>query len=84
MTAQLPEKYRYVVIEAPIGAGKTSLARIMSERCGGSPLLEDPRPIVSAGFLSDAARYALPTQLYFLFQRANQVQELNQSTCSHG
>jgi len=80
MTAKLPEKYRYVVIEGPIGAGKTSLARIMSERCGGSPLLEDPEanPFLP-GFYQDAARYALPTQLYFLFQRANQVQELNQS-----
>ncbi len=80
MTAKLPEKYRYVVIEGPIGAGKTSLARIMSERCGGSPLLEDPEanPFLP-GFYQDAARYALPTQLYFLFQRVNQVQELNQS-----
>ncbi len=76
----LPEKYRYIVIEGPIGAGKTSLARIMSERCGGASLLEDPaaNPFL-AGFYQDTARYALPTQLYFLFQRANQVQELNQS-----
>ena len=39
--ASLPEKYRYVVIEGPIGAGKTSLARIMSERCGAPALLEE-------------------------------------------
>lgn len=80
MTAALPEKYRYVVIEGPIGAGKTSLARIMAERCGGAALLEDPEanPFLP-GFYQDAARYALPTQLYFLFQRAEQVRRLNQS-----
>ena len=38
----LPDRLRYIVIEGPIGAGKTSLARIMSERCGATPMLEDP------------------------------------------
>lgn len=80
MTAKLPEKYRYIVIEGPIGAGKTSLARIMSERCGAAALLEDPdaNPFLG-GFYQNAERYALPTQLYFLFQRIDQVRELNQS-----
>jgi len=80
MTAKLPEKYRYIVIEGPIGAGKTSLARIISERCGAASLLEDPdaNPFL-AGFYQNAERYALPAQLYFLFQRIDQVRELNQS-----
>ena len=67
------------MIEGPIGAGKTSLARVMSERAGGSALLEDPdsNPFLP-GFYQDRARYALPTQLYFLFQRANQVRALTQ------
>lgn len=81
MTAvRLPEKYRYIVIEGPIGAGKTSLARIMSERCGATAMLEAPEanPFLPH-FYQNAARYALPTQLYFLFQRTNQVRELNQS-----
>lgn len=80
MTAALPEKYRYIVIEGPIGAGKTSLARVMAERCGGAALLEDPEanPFLP-GFYQDAARYALPAQLYFLFQRAEQVRRLGQS-----
>jgi len=79
MTAKLPEKYRYIVIEGPIGAGKTSLAHVMSERAGGSALLEDPdsNPFLP-GFYQDRARYALPTQLFFLFQRANQVRALMQ------
>jgi deoxyguanosine kinase len=81
----LPGRFRYIVIEGPIGAGKTSLTRIMSERCGAAAMLEDPEanPFL-AGFYENAARYALPTQLYFLFQRANQVRELNQSDLFKG
>ena len=77
---KLPEKYRYIVVEGPIGVGKTSLARILAERCSASLLLEDPaaNPFLS-GFYGDPARYALPTQLFFLFQRINQVRDLNQS-----
>jgi deoxyguanosine kinase len=79
MTAKLPDKYRYLVIEGPIGAGKTSLARVMSERTGGTALLEDPdsNPFLP-GFYQDRARYALPAQLYFLFQRARYARALNQ------
>jgi deoxyadenosine/deoxycytidine kinase len=79
VTAKLPEKYRYIVVEGPIGAGKTSLARVMSQRTGGEALLEDPdaNPFLP-GFYQDRARYALPTQLYFLFQRATQLRALSQ------
>jgi deoxyguanosine kinase len=79
MSAKLPAKYRYLVVEGPIGAGKTSLARILCERIGAQPLLEDPdsNPFLP-GFYQDRARYALPTQLYFLFQRATQVRALSQ------
>jgi len=79
MTIKLPEKYRYVVVEGPIGAGKTSLARALAGHAGGSALLEDPdvNPFLP-GFYQDRARYALPTQLYFLFQRASQVRALAQ------
>lgn len=77
---QLPVKYRYVAIEGPIGVGKTSLARKLAELSGGAVLLEDPdaNPFLP-GFYEDRARYALPTQLFFLFQRLNQVRELNQA-----
>lgn len=80
MSAALPERYRYIVIEGPIGAGKTSLARVMAERCGGTALFEEPEanPFLP-GYYQDAARYALPTQLYFLFQRTEQARKLGQS-----
>ena len=76
----LPEKYRYIVVEGPIGAGKTSLARLLAEKSGSTALLEDPgaNPFLP-GFYQDSARYALPTQLFFLFQRMQQVRELNQT-----
>jgi deoxyadenosine/deoxycytidine kinase len=76
---KLPERYRYVVVEGPIGAGKTSLARVLAERTGAQALLEDPdsNPFLP-GFYQDRGRYALPTQLYFLFQRATQVRALSQ------
>jgi deoxyadenosine/deoxycytidine kinase len=52
----------------------------MGERSGSSLLLEEPdaNPFLP-GFYQDRARYALPTQLYFLFQRARQVRALSQS-----
>ena len=79
MNVKLPEKYRYIVVEGPIGAGKTSLARLMGQRTGGEALLEDPdsNPFLP-GFYQDRARYALPTQLYFLFRRATQLRTLSQ------
>ena len=76
----LPEKYRYIVVEGPIGAGKTSLARLLAEKSGSVALLEDPyvNPFLP-GFYQDSARYALPAQLFFLFQRVNQVRDLGQT-----
>jgi len=72
-------KYRFIVVEGPIGVGKTSLARRLSERLGASTLLERPEqnPFL-ARFYQDMARYALPTQLFFLFQRIGQLREMSQ------
>ena len=75
----LAGKYRYVVIEGPIGAGKTSLARRLAGQSGAHLLLEQPdeNPFL-ARFYRDSARYALPTQMFFLFQRVQQLGELKQ------
>jgi deoxyadenosine/deoxycytidine kinase len=75
----LAGKYRYVVVEGPIGAGKTSLARRLADAGGGRLLLEQPddNPFL-ARFYRDSARYALPTQMFFLFQRVQQLAELKQ------
>ena len=77
---KLPEKYRYIVVEGPIGVGKTTLARAISEASGASLLLEDPdaNPFLPR-FYENSDRYALPTQLFFLFQRIDQLAALNQS-----
>jgi deoxyadenosine/deoxycytidine kinase len=73
------EKYRYIVIEGPIGVGKTSLTQRLAERTGARTLLEKPQdnPFLER-FYQDTARYALPTQLFFLFQRINEVRDLAQ------
>jgi deoxyadenosine/deoxycytidine kinase len=77
---KLPEKYRYIVVEGPIGVGKTTLARAISEATGAALMLEDPdaNPFLSR-FYDNADRYALPTQIFFLFQRIDQIAVLNQS-----
>jgi deoxyguanosine kinase len=74
-----PEKYRYIVVEGPIGAGKTSLARRLATHLGKDLLLEDPdsNPFL-AKFYGDPRRHALATQLFFLFQRAHQLGEIKQ------
>lgn len=74
------DKYRYIVVEGPIGAGKTRLAQRMASRLSGMLLLEKPdkNPFLEK-FYDDIHRHALPTQLFFLFQRANQLQSIAQT-----
>ncbi len=73
------DKARYIVVEGPIGAGKTSLARRLAEHLGRDLLLEQPEanPFL-ARFYEDQRRHALATQLFFLFQRIQQVADLTQ------
>ncbi|MEW6312817.1 MAG: deoxynucleoside kinase [Pseudomonadota bacterium] len=76
----LPDKYRYIVVEGPIGAGKTTLAHKLAEYLGAETLFEEPaRNPFLPQFYRDMARHALPTQLFFLFQRAEQAQALQQA-----
>lgn len=75
----ITEKFPYIVIEGPIGSGKTTLARKLADRFPVNLLLEkaEANPFL-ARFYQDAERYALPTQLFFLHQRSNQIRDLNQ------
>ncbi len=70
---------QYIVVEGPIGVGKTSLARRLAESFGSELLLEDAtsNPFLER-FYRNPKQAAFPTQLFFLFQRAQQMQELNQ------
>lgn len=71
---------RYIVIEGPIGVGKTSLARRLAKSLDAELLLEQPEanPFLDR-FYRDRRGAALPTQLFFLFQRARQLEEMRQA-----
>lgn len=70
----------YIAIEGPIGVGKTSLARRLASTFESDLLLEgaENNPFLKR-FYEDPKRGALPAQLYFLFQRAQQLNGLNQA-----
>jgi deoxyguanosine kinase len=72
-------KRRYIVVEGPIGVGKTSLARRLAESYGSELLLEDAasNPFLER-FYQNPSQGALPTQLFFLFQRAQQMHDFRQ------
>lgn len=70
----------YIVVEGPIGVGKTSLAIRLAESLNAESVLEQAseNPFLER-FYRSRAQYALPTQLFFLFQRVRQLQDLKQS-----
>jgi len=70
----------FIVIEGPIGVGKTTLAQRLADTYGCDLLLEgaDENPFLSK-FYDNPKSAAFPTQLFFLLQRARQMQELRQS-----
>jgi deoxyadenosine/deoxycytidine kinase len=72
--------HRYIVIEGAIGVGKTSLARRLAATLGAQLVLEqaDENPFLER-FYRNPRVGALPAQLYFLFQRAQQQASLSQS-----
>jgi deoxyadenosine/deoxycytidine kinase len=71
---------RYLVIEGVIGAGKTSLSRMLSERLSAQLVLEEveENPFLK-DFYRDRARYAFQTQMHFLFSRYQQQRDLKQT-----
>ena len=70
---------RYIVVEGVIGVGKTSLARMLSERLQGKLVLEEveENPFLK-DFYKDRERYAFQTQMHFLFSRFQQQRNLRQ------
>ncbi|PPD55362.1 MAG: deoxynucleoside kinase [Methylotenera sp.] len=72
-------KYPYIVVEGPIGSGKTTLARLLADKFSVQLLSEkaEANPFLPR-FYQDAQRYALPTQLFFLFQRSRQIADMTQ------
>lgn len=70
----------YIVVEGPIGVGKTSLARRLAETFGSELLLEGAadNPFLKRFYRNPRAA-AMQTQLFFLLQRAQQMQELRQA-----
>jgi deoxyguanosine kinase len=71
---------RYIVVEGPIGVGKTSLARRLSQSFASELILEgaEDNPFLER-FYRNRRQAALPTQLYFLLQRARQIEQMRQS-----
>lgn len=71
---------RFIAVEGPIGVGKTSLAKRLAETFNYDTLLEqtEDNPFLER-FYKDRHAAALPTQLHFLLQRAQQLEELRQT-----
>ncbi|MEO7775131.1 MAG: deoxynucleoside kinase [Steroidobacteraceae bacterium] len=74
-----PAPHRYIVIEGPIGVGKTSLAHKLAASLDGEAVLEQAaeNPFLER-FYKNPRAGAFPAQLYFLFQRAQQLAGLKQ------
>jgi deoxyadenosine/deoxycytidine kinase len=73
-------RYRYIVVEGPIGVGKTSLVKRLADHLGAATLLENAtdNPFLPR-FYRDPRRHALPTQLHFLFDRSRQLRDIAQA-----
>ncbi|MBI5331704.1 MAG: deoxynucleoside kinase [Betaproteobacteria bacterium] len=72
-------RFKHIVVEGPIGVGKTSLARRLAGLMGAELILENPEenPFL-ARFYEDRKRNALPAQLFFLVARVEQARRMAQ------
>ncbi|MDX1481666.1 MAG: deoxynucleoside kinase [Woeseiaceae bacterium] len=79
-TPRQDDDNRFIVVEGPIGVGKTTLATRLAERLGGDLLLEQvsENPFLER-FYRGERHAALSAQLFFLFQRTKQLDDLRQS-----
>lgn len=73
------KEIRYIAIEGVIGAGKTSLAKKLSERLNANLILEEfeTNPFLEK-FYDDRKRFAFQTQMFFLINRYKQQEQLGQ------
>ncbi len=73
------EMHRYIVIEGPLGIGKTSLAQMLAERIGAQLLLEDveENPFLT-NFYQDPKKYGFQAQMFFLLRRYNLALQMGQ------
>jgi len=71
---------RFIVVEGPIGVGKTSLAKRLAESFASELILEqaEQNPFLER-FYKSPREAALPTQIFFLFQRARQIEQIRQT-----
>lgn len=78
-SAKASTQHQYIAIEGAIGVGKTSLAKRLATRYGCDILLEQaPDNPFLERFYKNPEQYALATQLYFLFQRSQQLDHLHE------
>jgi deoxyadenosine/deoxycytidine kinase len=84
MTLQLPSEIHYIAIEGVIGVGKTTLAKMLSDKLGARLVLEkfEENPFLP-NFYEDPEHYAFQTQIFFLLSRYRQQQELFQADLFH-
>jgi deoxyadenosine/deoxycytidine kinase len=80
MAQMAQQEFRHLVIEGPIGVGKTSLARRLAKSLGAELLLEkaEDNPFLER-FYQDPRAAALPAQLFFLLQRVEELRGLRQA-----
>lgn len=73
------DKPRYIVVEGPIGVGKTTLVEMLVKELDGLPVFEavEQNPFLEK-FYEDRPKYAFQTQLFFLLSRYQQQREINQ------
>jgi deoxyadenosine/deoxycytidine kinase len=71
--------FRYIVIEGPIGVGKTSLTKLLAKEFNARSILEKPEenPFLPS-FYQDRKKYAFQTQIFFLLNRFQQQKEIAQ------
>ena len=71
--------HRYIVIEGPLGVGKTSLAKMLAEKMNGQTLMEDveENPFLF-NFYQDPQKYRFQAQIFFLLRRYEQAQAMGQ------